>query len=225
MKYSTLLFDLDQTLLDFNHDIREAFFSMCRKQKLTINDELFNSYHAINEKWWGKLEKGLCTKEELFIERFKEWIQKHQLSADSHALSQAIFPELAHQATLFPGAYELIETLAQDHSIYFATNGNYSSQLERLKISGLDQFSKRMFVSEDIGAAKPDKRFFDFAFTCIEDKKENCLLIGDSLTSDIAGACNSGIDSVWYNPQHLPNQTSYSPTYEIHSYHELYSIV
>ncbi|WP_099204308.1 YjjG family noncanonical pyrimidine nucleotidase [Scatolibacter rhodanostii] len=225
MAYSVILFDLDETLLDFNHDIHEAFFAMCHNLNLAINEELFSSYYAINNGWWKKFEKGLCTKPELYLGRFEEWVAKHNLTVNPAILSEAIFSELAKQAKLFPGAFELVEKLSKTHTIYFATNGNVTSQRKRLAISGLDRFSTRIFVSEEMDAAKPDKRFFEFAFSYINADKQNCILIGDSLSSDMAGAANYGIDSIWYNPNKLENLLSFSPTFEAATYEEILAIL
>ena len=225
MLYSVLLFDLDETLMDFNQDIHNAFFAMCREQHIAITEELFASYHEINAKWWDKLEKGLCTKPELSIGRFAEWTQKHGLQADPQVLNNAIFPQLAKQATLFAGAYSLIEQLSKTYTIHIVTNGNAASQHKRFLQSGLNRFCDRMFVSEEAGAAKPDRRYFDFVFSQLSVPKEKCLLIGDSLTSDIAGASGYGIDSAWYNPNGLANTTLHLPTYEIKTYSELLALL
>lgn len=218
MPYTSLLMDLDETLLDFSHDIREAFFSMCRKQQIPADAELFDSYNAINHSWWDKFEKGLCTKPELFLGRFEEWTGKHHLQADPAVLAEAIFPELSEQARLLPGAYELTQALAKRYDLYFATNGNAWSQHSRIEISGLNRLCKGVFVSEDAGAAKPDPRYFTYVFEHMAVPKDRCLLIGDSLTSDIAGACGYGLDCIWYNPRRMPNHTAFTPTYEVSDY-------
>lgn len=221
MKYSVLLFDLDHTLLDFEFDMKSAFLSLCQKQNINADDALYNSYSQINHAWWLKFEKGLCTKDELFIGRFSDLISKHKINADPKVLSKAIFPELSCQAKLFNGAYELIERLSKSHSIYFATNGNAESQKKRLKLCGLDKFSSGIFVSEDAGAAKPDKRYFDFVFSKINKNKNESIIIGDSLSSDIEGANNFGIDSIWFNPQKLENHSPIQPTFTANTYSEV----
>lgn len=225
MRYNALLFDIDHTLLDFDADMKNAFFSLFEKHNIYVNDSMYNSFSEINHSWWQKLEQGLCTKNELFIGRFEDFIGKHKINANAEILSVDIFDELSQNAKLFNGGYEMIERLSKSHKIYFATNGNSESQKNRLSLCGLDKFSSGIFVSEDAVAAKPDIKYFEFVFSMIPYDKNESIIIGDSLTSDIAGANNFGIDSIWFNPHNIDNLFPFTPTFTATTYNEIESFL
>src|SRR5690606_32564259 len=110
--------------------------------------------------------------------------------------------------------------------LYIVTNGVPETQYKRLKNAKLDHYFKHIFVSVEIGYQKPMKEFFDYVFERIPDVKlEETLIIGDSLSSDIQGGINAGIDTCWFNRNRKQNQSPFKPTYEIHDLKELYSII
>ena len=102
------------------------------------------------------------------------------------------------------------------------TNGVAATQYSRFAISGLDKLVKGIFVSEEIGIPKPQKGYFDYVFAQIPGfRKENALMVGDSLTADIMGGINAGLDTCWYNPGRKPAPAGINITYEIHDIREL----
>lgn len=205
--YRFLLFDADKTLLDFDADMLQAFqatygawFAGQRPYSLA----LLEAYETCNNRWWAKFERGECAKQELYVGRFRDFLRETGLTGDPEAVNAAYFDNLSLGGALLPGALELARDLAQRYELYIVTNGNVLSQRPRLERSGLLAYVKDFFVSEEAGAAKPDRRYFDYVFSRIPGfVREQALLIGDSLSSDMQGAQNAGIDSLWYYPQSL----------------------
>ena len=219
-KYEIILFDADNTLLDFDADMdaafEETYYTAGLAAHKPYSKELLQSYYAINESWWRKFEQGKCTKPELYGGRFQEYITLHGFSCDAGELNERYFINLAKGGRLLPGAMELVKSLAPHYRMYIVTNGNASSQEQRLQRCGLMDYITDFYVSEAVGAAKPDIRYFRHVFNQIDEPdKTKYLLAGDSLTSDILGAQNAGIDSIWYNPGALPNVLLKSATYEV----------
>lgn len=203
-RYRFLLFDADKTLLDFDTDMLHAFqatYAACFGSQRPYSPALLEQYEACNDRWWKKLERGECTKPQLFAGRFQDFLQETGLIGQPEEINRLYFENLAQGGALLPGALELVRDLSGAYQLYIVTNGNAASQRTRLEHSGLLPYVGDVFVSEDAGAAKPDKRYFDYVFSRIPGfEKEEALLIGDSLTSDMRGAQNGGIDGLWYCP-------------------------
>lgn len=230
MKYEIILFDADNTLLDFDADMDAAFEETYLGAGLTAHKpysrELLQSYYTINESWWRKFESGACTKAELYTGRFEEYIALHGFSCDAAWLNERYFTNLAKGGRLLPGAMELVRSLADYCRMYIVTNGNAVSQKERLQRSGLMDYIIDFYVSEAVGAAKPDIRYFRYVFEQIgEPDASKYILVGDSLTSDIKGAQNAGIDCIWYNPGALPDTLPKAATYEARSFDDIRKIL
>lgn len=229
-KYDIVLFDADNTLLDFDTDMDAAFESTYQETGLAAQKpysrEMLQSYYTINESWWRKFEQGECTKSELFTGRFQEYTALHGFSCDAVWLNDQYFIQLAKGGRLLPGAMELVKDLAPHYRMYIVTNGNATSQKERLLRSGLMEYITDFYVSEAVGAAKPDIRYFRYVFTQIgEPDTAKYILVGDSLTSDIKGAQNAGIDCIWYNPSALPNTLPKAATHEAENFDSIRKIL
>lgn len=225
--YKYLLFDADHTLLDFSRDMEIAFQKMYRASgldaALPFSRTVLETYNACNERWWRRFERGLCTKPELFRSRFLDFLRETALPAvDPDVLNTLYFDALGKTGTAFDGALDLLRSLSALYTIYIVTNGNASSQHTRLQNSGILTYTKDYFLSEDIGAAKPSKQYFDYVLTHIPGAApEDCIVIGDSLSSDIRGAMNAGMDSLWYNPHHAENPEALPVTFEAESYTDI----
>ena len=125
-----------------------------------------------------------------------------------------------------PQAKQLLADLSASHDIYVVTNGIAKTQHRRLNESGLAPYFTNVFASETVGVQKPNPGFFDYVAHNIQGfSKDQSLVIGDSLTSDIKGANLYGLDSVWFNPTHQPNTIRLKPTYEIEHLLRLEAIV
>jgi 2-haloacid dehalogenase len=224
--YQTLLFDVDNTLLDFDSAERSALSSLLIEQGVTPTQELERRYRQINRALWQAYEDGQMHRNEVVNSRFALLFREYGKEADGEALEQRYrsFLDQGHQ--LVEGAYELIADLKNRYDLYVVTNGVARTQDRRLRDSGLHPFFKEIFVSEDVGFQKPMKEYFDHVFARIPDfSLELSLLVGDSLSSDIRGGYLAGVDTCWYNPEYTSNRTGVHPTYEIHKLKELYEIL
>lgn len=203
-----LLLDADYTLLDFPADMNQAFHltytTHFAPQGSSREDELLACYNACNNRAWERFERGECTKHELYISRFVEFLEQTGLSGDPEAINESYFNALAKTGTPYPGAVELVEELAKSYELYMITNGNVVSQLPRLTHAGLAPLFKEVFVSEAVGVGKPHKEYFDYVAAHIPGfSPEEAVVIGDSPTSDIQGADNAGLRSIWFDPPGL----------------------
>ena len=223
-KYTTLLFDADRTLFDFDAAEREAFGIVMSSHGIQLSDEDFERYILINEDLWDQLGRGEITKEYLQNNRFGLFFESIGKSVDvpSAQLNGEYVDELANVSKLFDGAIELCRELSQHYDMYIVTNGVSHTQKKRFFLSPIHEYFKDIFVSEEAGAAKPMCEYFDYVFERIgEDKRVSSVIIGDSLAHDILGGINVGIDNVWYNPKGVPNKTDIIPQKTVQNYKEL----
>ena len=120
-----------------------------------------------------------------------------------------------------PGAEDLLEALAGKARLILCSNGTASVQEGRIASAGIGPYFEKIFVSEHMGANKPETRYFDLCFAEIPDfDRERCVMLGDSLTSDIRGGINAGVKTCWFNPRRRPNPGPIQPDYEIHELSE-----
>lgn len=224
--YSILLFDADNTLFNFDAGNRRAFSEVCRICHLPDTDELFHAYEAVNAEMWSAFDRGECTKDFLVVERFRLFLERTGLQADPVQCNKIHLSTLATNTVLLPHALEVCRTLAQTHSLYIVTNAVAAVQKARLAASDLRPYITDAFISEDAGASKPSVAYFDYVFSHIPGiTRENCLLIGDSPSSDLQGANNYGIPCCWYNPRGLVRPDGMRIDYEIRDLPELLPIV
>ena len=224
--YSILLFDADNTLFNFDAGNRRAFSEVSRICHLPDTDELFHAYEAVNAEMWSAFDRGECTKNFLVVERFRLYLERAGLQADPVRCNKIHLSTLATNTVLLPRALEVCRTLAQTHSLYIVTNAVAAVQKARLAASDLRPYITDAFISEDAGASKPSVAYFDYVFSRIPDiTRENCLLIGDSPSSDLQGANNYGIPCCWYNPRGLARPDGMRIDYEIRDLPELLPIV
>lgn len=201
MKYRTILLDADDTLLDFQkaeaQGIREAFSI----HRLPYSEEILKLYSSVNKKCWEEFELGLLTKPQLLWERFRRLFALLHINADAQQVCRTYEEELGKGAFLTDGAYETCRILSQHCRLSIVTNGVAKIQYSRLSKSGLDRFITDVFISEEIGHQKPQKAYFDKVFEDLGNPlKEELLLVGDSLSADMRGGTEAGIDTCWYNP-------------------------
>lgn len=224
--YSILLFDADNTLFNFDAGNHRAFSEVCRICHLPDTDELFHAYEAVNAEMWSAFDRGECTKDFLVVERFRLFLERAGLQADPVQCNKIHLSTLATNTVLLPHALEVCRTLAQTHSLYIVTNAVAAVQKARLAASDLRPYITDAFISEDAGASKPSVAYFDYVFSRIPGiTRENCLLIGDSPSSDLQGANNYGIPCCWYNPRGLARPDGMRIDYEIRDLPELLPIL
>ncbi len=215
---TTLLFDVDDTLLDFHDAEITALAKLFESLNLTLNAEMKKAYHDFNQGLWKKLELGQITRDHLLNTRFTTFFkEKYGLTVDAKKASDTYLNSLALSHKEIDGAHELLTALkSKGKKLYVISNGVLKIQEKRLKDSGFEALFDDIFISEVIGVDKPDKLFFDRVTAKIDGfKAGEALVVGDSLTSDILGANNVKLDSVWFNPKKTANTTEAEPTYEV----------
>ncbi len=227
-KYTTIFWDLDQTLLNFDLSMDYALRTLFGKYKLDIDDKIAARYAAINNSYWNRLELGELSKDEVTVGRFRTLFEEfgifHIKPEEFNADYQK---ELGNVFFYMEGAEELVVLLRKKgYRQYVMTNGVNSTQESKMRRSGLDRIMDGVFVSELIGYPKPQKEFYDACFAALPDvEREECIMVGDSLTSDMRGAENAGIASCWFNPEKREKDVDVRTDYEIRRLEELLSIL
>jgi 2-haloacid dehalogenase len=216
MKHSLFLFDLDDTLLDFRASEKLSFERVLRELGYGDSvDELFLQYQGINIELWRAFEAGTVSKEFLKLERFRKTFAANGLGLDPQRASHRYLESLSENVVLIDGARRLCESLAAHGEVGIITNGVASIQDRRIASSGLGEYISFTATSEACGYAKPDSRFFDYATKMARSfNKDATVIVGDRLDADILGANRFGIESCWYNPGRLTNDTEALPTFE-----------
>ncbi len=216
--YKYLLWDIDGTILDFLASEAYAIRTLFKKYEIgECSDEMLKMYSQINAKYWQKLERNELTKAEILIGRFRDFFEI--IGADvsiAEKFNDDYQITLGDHIEFVNNAKEVLLSQKGKYTIAGVTNGTRVAQDKKLRLSGLDKIFDAIFISENVGAEKPNKEYFDYVFEKlgITNKKE-VLIIGDSLTSDIKGGFLAGIDTCWFNPGHRINKSDIPITYEI----------
>lgn len=220
---TTLFFDLDDTLLDFKKAEAIALSRTLTEAGVTPTPEITALYSAINQSQWELLERGRITRPQLFTRRFDLLFQQLGLKLDSRRIQSLYVGFLGQGHYFIPGAEELLETLSGRYPMYLLSNGTASVQDSRLQSAGISRYFQDIFISERVGFHKPGTEFFDHCFAVIGgnlDRRE-VLMTGDSLTSDILGGNNAGIQTCWFNPKGKPRRADIPADYEISALSQL----
>lgn len=221
-----VLLDLDNTLIDFNECARHSIINSFKKHGFTYTEKTFETFITENVKIWKRLEKGEITKPELRANRWNIILGKLGIDYDGTIIEEEFENGVAQGAYAVEGAYELLDYLYPKYELYIVSNGFRFVQESRLKIGDFRKYFKDIFLSEDIGVQKPAKEFFDYCFEKLnQPKKENVILIGDSLSADIMGGLNYGIDCVWFNKNADKLPADIKPTYTVNHLNEIISIL
>jgi 2-haloacid dehalogenase len=222
IRYPWLLFDADDTLFDYGRAEAEAVRSAFEAQGVAFDDRWLAAYQRVNARAWLALEQGRVTPARLRVVRFEELFAELGLALDPVAFSAVYLGQLAMQAHLTDGALEVVESLRPDHRFAIITNGLADVQRPRIARSPLAGLVEHLVISEEVGAAKPDPAIFEVALARMGSPDgRDVLVIGDSLSSDIAGGSAAGLDTCWFNPWAKPRGDAPAPTYEIRHLKEL----
>jgi 2-haloacid dehalogenase len=203
--YPWLWFDADGTLFDYNRAEATALKNAFRSLSLPFEDEYLDVYRRINQGLWQALEQSEITPASLQSRRFELLLESLRLRGSAEHISSAYLEQLALCAELIEGAYEVLQTLHGKSRIAIVTNGLQTVQRGRLAHSKIRDFIDELIISEEVGAAKPQPAFFEAASAQTGNPpKSDVLIIGDSLSSDMRGGLDYGIDTCWYNPESDP---------------------
>lgn len=218
----TVLFDLDDTIFDFKMSERTALSRTLKELGIEVNDCIISQYSKYNISQWKRLELGEISREEVKVNRYRLLFDELGIDA-SPELATAIYEDrLAVGHYFIDGAIQMIESIYKNYDLYLVSNGAKKVQDGRLASAGISRYFKDIFISEVVGHEKPSIAFFKYCFDRIPNfSKENTIIIGDSLSSDIRGGINAGIKTVWFNPHSEKNESNTVPDYEIHRLDEV----
>lgn len=213
----TILLDLDDTILDFHRSEAEAIALTLRQLNLEPTTALIERYSEINDGLWKQLERGEVTREVLLCRRFEQLFAECGITAHSGTEAQRIYEyQLSQQVHFVDGAQALLDRLAGEYNLYIVSNGTAVVQDSRIHKAGLERYFKKIFISQRIGYNKPHPAFFQHCFAQIPDMNPaQTVIVGDSLSSDIAGGIAAGIHTCWFNPLEKPRPAEMRIDYEI----------
>jgi 5'-nucleotidase len=226
--FDWILFDADDTLLDFVIAARQAFSAMLTRFGIPEQEHYYGLYKACNMEAWHAYETGRIDSQMLRRQRFADFQEKAGLTPgpDPYEMNRVFLEELIVHTTPLEGAMELLHNLPGRMSLGIVTNGLKEVQRPRIRHVGMEPFFKVVVVSDEIGLAKPDARFFSFAHEQMAfPPKDRVLVVGDSFSSDVMGAKNYGFSSCWYNPKAHPGLEGHQPDFEIQSLNEVLDLL
>ena len=227
-KIKVVLWDIDGTLLNFQAAEKAAINKCFAIHELGVcTDEMLAQYSEINHKYWKMLERGEMTKPEILVGRFKEFFEKQGLDVSkAPAFNEDYQIQLGDTVCFEDNGLEVIHALKGKVKQYAVTNGTRVAQKRKLANSGLDQLLDKAFISDEIGVEKPMIGFFDAVWAEIGTfSREEVIIVGDSLTSDMQGGVNAGILTCWYNPKGAENTSGLKLDYEIQNLNQILDII
>lgn len=217
-----VLFDLDDTLFDFHKAEKIALTKTLVHFGIDPTEETLALYSTINAAHWKRLELGEISREEVKVGRYRELFETIGVECDPVKATAYYESMLAIGHFFMPGAPELLGELYRKYRLYIVSNGTAKVQEGRIGSSGITKYMDGIFISQILGANKPDKQFFDICFAEIPDfSLSETVIIGDSLSSDIKGGINAGITTVWFNPKGIENDSDIKPDYTINELSEV----
>lgn len=220
--YKFLLIDLDDTILDFHKAERIALSKTLESFGIAPTEGVCARYSQINRDHWERLERKELTRDQVAVGRFCVLFKELGVEGDAALCSARYWENLSVGHYFLPGAPEAIDVLSKKYNLYIASNGTASVQAGRLKSANIGHYFQDIFISQEMGADKPAKAYFDRCFARIPDfDPAKAMIVGDSLTSDILGGIHAGITTCWVNPNHAPGREDIRPDYEIESLSQL----
>jgi putative hydrolase of the HAD superfamily len=228
-RYQNLLFDLDHTLWDFEKNSKvtldELFTMYNLVQFFKDFDDFQDAYHRINSMLWSQYGRGKISKETVKYGRFSRCLEN--AGCKDKDLAKSIADEYVARSPcktfLIPGAMATIQSLSGLYNMHIITNGFNEVQFKKINLSGLSPYFSNIFTSENAGFQKPDAGFFQFVFSHSNISRHNSLVIGDNLITDIGGAKEYGIDTVFFNPS--DNKDYIGASFVISKIEELLSLL
>ena len=226
MKYKWLLFDADGTLFDYDKAERHALGGTFAALGLEYEARYAEVYRRINGEIWLDFENGRITQERLRTRRFELLFDAIGVECDPGEFSSRYLANLALGTDLIAGAEKAVESLHGRVGLVLITNGLADVQRPRFAGSAVGQYFSEVVISEEVGSAKPAQAIFDVAFSRMGfPNKRDVLIVGDSLSSDIKGGSDYGIDTCWFNPEGKRNDSAVVPQYEIDELKDLHLLL
>lgn len=223
-----ILWDVDGTLLDFEAAEKVAIGQCFASYDMgECTDEMLKRYSTINRKYWEALERGELTKPEVLVGRFREFFETEGLPVEkAESFNEEYQVRLGDTVVFCDNAFELVQKYKGQIKQYAVTNGTKVAQDRKLKNSKLDTMFDGIFISDVLGVEKPNVEFFDKVFENIGSyARDEVLIVGDSLTSDMRGGNNAGILTCWYNPKKMGHTKDINVDFEITNLWEIEQIL
>ena len=221
-----MLLDLDHTVFDSDTSEAVAFERTLRAAGLDHPDEHFATYDRINRALWAGVEQGTVDPNDVRLLRFQRLVDDVGLDADPVWLADEFVAGLGAHGELLPGAEAMLDLLDSMTSLAMVTNGIGEVQRTRIERLRLAKYFDAIVISGEVGVSKPGRRIFDLTFELLgHPSRASTVMVGDSLTSDIAGGAGYGIPTCWYNPSRRPRPEGHGVTHEIHDLAELPPLV
>ncbi|MCH5269605.1 MAG: YjjG family noncanonical pyrimidine nucleotidase [Lachnospiraceae bacterium] len=227
MRFDVILWDADNTLLNFDYSQRFAISKSLEEIGVTPTEEMIKTYSDINENWWKRLERGEVTKPQLLTGRFIDLFAAYELVCeDMPGFCKRYQEYLGSIYRYIDNSLEICKSLVGKCRQFVVTNGVTATQLGKLQAAGFHKVMEDIFISEQLGVPKPQKAFFDRVLEKMQEVPlDRILIVGDSLTSDMRGGNLAGIATCWYNPGDLPNTTEVKTDFIIRNLKEVPGIV
>lgn len=219
MRY--LLFDADETIWDFKATEDIGLKKVFSLYDIDYTEETFNAYMEGNILCWREYENGTLSLDELETKRWKLFFNKIGRNVSASEAAEIFKDTLAHNGILLPGAGEFLESI-KEYPKSLVTNGISSIQRQRLRDTGIEHYFENIFISSEIGYNKPQKELFDYVFKAVGKTNRECIMIGDSEHSDIRGAVNAGMESIYIN---FSGKKCDIATWSVSSYTELEALI
>ncbi len=226
-RYDFVLLDADNTLFDFDRAEHEALKRAMTDRGYPFTPETEGVYLRLNRALWDAFDRGEVTQAFLTVERFRLLDKELGGHNDPRQFNADYLTFLGQGAYLLPGAEEFCRALHQEGlTLAIATNGVARVQHARMAASPLKAYFPHLFISEELGAQKPQAEFFEpmLAALGVTDRAR-CLMVGDNLRSDILGGLRAGLPTAWYNPHGLPGHTDIHPTFTVADYNQLKDLI
>lgn len=217
--FEFLFLDLDDTILDFRKSEYVAIGKTISQLGLEPTEERRGIYSRINDEHWKRLERGELTRDQVRVGRFEVFLRQMGIEANPAACARQYEMNLSTCHYFLPGAQEALQALQGKYRMFLASNGTFTVTRPRIQSAGLEPYFEDIFISSELGANKPSREFFDLCFARISGfDPRRCLMVGDSLSSDILGGSNAGLATCWVNPKKEAHPDRIRVDYEIESF-------
>lgn len=231
MKYTTIFFDLDDTLIDTalnsKQVLEEVYMDYSIHKYYSAFDDFYKKYQSINLHLWDQYEQNLISKEELKKGRFEQSLRDFtSISTEqSMEMNNDFMGRVSNKKNIIEGVETILDYLQPKYLLYIISNGFLEVQDKKIKNAGLDSYFKGVFLSDHVGKNKPHPLIFNHALKEANTTSTDCIMIGDNINTDIIGAKNLGIDQIWFNPKDMKDAGNIAPTYTVKTLHDIRTIL